>query len=379
MDYAKSFFLLFLIRLLLFFNCTHPEETLDYIYNSESLYKDYLNIEKKYEIKMLHDDYQVTNIISMDADHENNLFVLNYDDASFYIFNNNGEFIRKLGEQGEGPQELKRPNTFDIHQNKIVISQEYGAIKIWDLSGKYLTKGIVDNGNRRRIISIPNKLYYIHYLTNLESRTRIYELISHSQDFKNKKLLLTYIKDAESEMYYIPDEAIAFTQKGGFYFPQDSKKYSITKFDPEGNPEFSFGREYKKIPFTKHAREAYSIGYKSRIGLDIKDLPNFPVVTRKILIDSKENIWIFTGETYEDYYTFNRSVFKVVGKNIEKDNKLKVNIDIFNKDGIWLDSINTQDLISKAFIKNDYFYTYSEISPVTGQQKVNVYKIKYKY
>ena len=72
----------------------------------------------------------------------NNHYYLSGRNGSFYCFNENGKFIRKIGNEGAGPEEYNYVTDFVINKNKDVMEMlsPFGMLYFYELSGKFAGK-----------------------------------------------------------------------------------------------------------------------------------------------------------------------------------------------------------------------------------------------
>jgi len=360
-----------ILSLLFLFSCSRKDSNITYkielknnvknVYNYKPLYseKEYITLEKIYSIELLSDKYEISGATDMVVDNENNLYVLSVFEGTVTVFDENGKYIRTMGQHGEGPQDLNRPIRFSLYENKLHIIEGYNSrIKIWDTKGEYVKKIFITPSNYYLIKTIKNGYLVLSFMITGDNRKiRNWSFSKTSINFKDKNVLFKYEQNIDTESKFSPESLLAINKNNQFYFPEKSDIYSIIKYDISGKPLLSFGRKYKRIPFSKEARM-----YKQkRFGEN--DLPKYPPVIRIVFIDSKENVWVVSGE---------------ISRDVE-EKLIEVEVDIFNKDGIWLYSFKTNNIVNQSFIKNDRLYTVTKISPITGQQYINVYKIHYNY
>ena len=111
----------------------------------------------------------------------------------------------------------------------------------------------------------------------------------------------------------------------------------IIKYDLTGKPILSFGRNYKRIQFSESAKKTHQKRYAEAIkrGWEYKMLPKYPPVIRKVFLDSKENVWIVSGEASQDV----------------EDKLIDVEVDTFNENGIWLYSFKTNNIVNQSLSK----------------------------
>jgi len=96
----------------------------------------------------------------MDVDSDTNLYVLDFYESTITVFDKNGKYLRTMGRQGQGPNELEQPLCISIYDDKISIYEKFKGIKIWDLNGKYIDF-ILDNRKNISICKAINNFYLL--------------------------------------------------------------------------------------------------------------------------------------------------------------------------------------------------------------------------
>lgn len=347
-------------------NITHK-----YVFNDKPLYREgeFIKLEKLHNIELISDKYEISKVYDMDADNDQNLYVLSRFESTVTIFNENGNYIKTMGQPGQGPRDLMNPILLSFYENKLYILQEPISIKIWNTNGEYLQNIPISVDQYSLIRPIKNNFMVLSWIASNNDKFLKYSFFKASKDFRSKNILFEYELNRDTEFYFNPAYALAINRNNQFYFPEKSNTYKIFKYDDTGKPMMSFGKDYNRIPFSKEARNIYNKAFGDAFEAGkLSDLPKFPPVVRKVFLDARENIWIVSGEITEDHLDLG-------------DKGVEVSIDIFNEDGKWLYTFRHDDneYIYKSFIKNDRLYTVSIQSSITGQQYINVYKIHYNY
>jgi len=157
-------------------------------------------------------------------------------------------------------------------------------------------------------------------------------------------------------------EWMLILDSGEFYFPEDNlNKYSIIKYDKLGKPRLIFGREYQIEKYSEEAREELYSKHKKSIDMGKTKFPPAPPVIRTMFQDSRENIWVISGETYEDN----------MNPNYENS------VDIFNKEGKWLYFFKSKNISKNCFYNDGKIYKVLPLDPEIYAQFIEVYEIKY--
>jgi hypothetical protein len=82
----------------------------------------------------------LSNVISMAFDSHDNLYALDQGSHRVLLFGPDGEFIRQIGKQGEGPGEFQAPMAITVLGDGTLVVVDFGrrGFVLFDASGKYL-------------------------------------------------------------------------------------------------------------------------------------------------------------------------------------------------------------------------------------------------
>lgn len=116
------------------------------------------------------ENYQFYSIDSIDCDISGKIYVFDRKDVCIKIFDKNGQFLRKILSEGQGPNEIINPLIFRINKftGNIFIIQENGfKMKEFDEMGRFITQYYLPAQfyqyfefiNRKRIIFIASGKY----------------------------------------------------------------------------------------------------------------------------------------------------------------------------------------------------------------------------
>jgi len=357
------------------------------------------------EIKLLqtiptYDDagkYGINMVYDFAVDNNANLYVVSRDENNITVFDRDGKYVRTVGRKGQGPGEFQSPYNIAIKDNEMHVFQRSGSlVQVLDLQGKYIRKITVPGGGNYDFIYFYGEYYLTSNIKfnifNISEGNRR-ALVGGNPEFyvsvemrdKNFKMIRDIVSVQQKD---IKDDRLS-TQHSNIlsgsnidkyiYFPQNTDKYEITKYDLDGNALLTFTRKYKQIPFSKPVRDykerlkEWWIDYYDKQGAPqnmrspyLTDPSERPWVIRKILIDEKQNVWILAGEWSAD------ADFEVT---------VEATLDIFGPDGTYLASQKTSAVTYRTVIKNGRLYSLFRISsPIAKDisEGIKVYEIKYK-
>jgi hypothetical protein len=357
---------------IIFVSCNSNNDRILKVRNSSPKFSDkkYVDLEKLYRIdvtqislfsKESSSDFEQV----IDFDKNNNMYILDPYESTISVFNENGEFVKTFGRKGQGANEFLRPNRLIIKKDKIYVFEGFQGYKIVNLEGEYISKHIVYIENPLKLKVIGDSFYLLKGKTD--------------RTFTELKLILTIEDDNFSEnkeifKYRYPPGLggpnydfnwanwLLISNNGEFYFPEDNlSKYSLIKYNKEGKPELIFGRKYNIKEYSKEAKDRFYSIYEKQIKRGDMKFPQSPPVVGNMLKDNKKNIWVISGETYED------------NRNPDYENT----IDIFNENGEWLYSFKSKLISRSCFYHDGRIYRVLPINLDTYDQYIDVYKIKY--
>ena len=304
-----------------------------------------------------------------DVDNNNCFYIPSRYDCKLFVFNENGKFVKSLGQKGEGPSDLLMPEAVTIMNDTLYISEKDKGIKVWDKNGKYITYLL------HKIVNMHNfckngEYYYAKEIIwkkpSKEGEDTIDKnyLVQFNRDMsvRNKFKMYTNYKYKESDCSLT--NTFTFDKKGNIYLFEDKDKYLITKYDIIGNKLLTFGRNYKPEKLSKEikdAREKYIKKLSPANQLALKEFlkREYPNVLTEIIMDNeKDYLYVTVGST---------NLASLLDKDIE------VTVDVFDTDGIYLYAFKTKLFRNNSTIKNSRLYAY----PAEFDMKYNVYEIKY--
>ena len=341
--------------------------------------------------------YGISMVYDLAVDKNGNIYVLGKYEDNIVVFDRNGKYVRTIGREGDGPGEFRSPNNIAIRDNEMHVFQVMGSLmQVLDLEGNYIRKFTVPGGNYRFIT-----LHDDYYLTMIR-KTRLETGSSATTGIRVGRAgrgpdgyFSVEMRDKDFELirniaYVETDPPLTKTTRHFnllsssnidkfIYFPQNTDKYEITKYDLEGNALLTIVRDYKQSKFTKPVMDfknqlkEYWIDYYDSQGVpniyrnqNFVDPPDRPWVIRKILIDDHQNVWVLAGEWSGD---------------TQQEVSVESTLDVFSPEGIYLASQKTSAISYLSIINNGRLYTLvRKESPVTTDEleEIRVYEIKYR-
>ena len=368
----KHFRAVLMLLYFFFASCASNDRDIKNVIGSSPKFIDqkYVELKKLYSInvtelgifnKQMSNDYGS----SIDFDENGNLYILDGFENSISVFDQNGKLARKFGKSGQGPTEFQNASRIIIQQEKIFVFQWLLSYKIANLKGEYISQQNIFFENPLKIKRVGD-----HFIV-FSGKT--------DPTFTQLEFIITIVDDAFSKpkeifrCHYPPGLGgpnydfnwaywLFISKNGEFYFPEENfGKYSIIKYDKEGEPKLLFGRKYDKKDYSKEAKERFYSLYSQAIERGERTFPHSPPVIRNIFQDSRRNLWVISGETSED--------------NEIPD--YEDTVDLFKNNGEWLYSLKTSLISRHCFYNDGKIYNVSPIDPDSYEQFIHVYQIKY--
>ncbi len=331
------------------------------IFSEKPKYKevDFIEFKKLFDIPLMTDDYILNDAGPFQMDKDSNLYVMDIYSNQIIKFDPKGRFIRKFGGTGDGPSEFRSGRFFVIENEKFYILEKNKGIKVWDINGKYLDY-ILGGGflNMSDIKIHGNKMYMLNSEGNLPEISSILSSYSFNNRLKREKVISEIKIDINKERKFSLT-TIPIDSDGNIYSPVLRDEHLINKYDHEGNLVLTFGRKYKQVEYSDEIVEWSREVYKNEADIIIK---KYPPVIRFILIDDRDLVWVIVGESYGDNYRR----FSVTST-----------IDIFNTDGEFLYSFESNLISSRSLIRNNRLYSQPLRLDDYGEMTIGVYEVEY--
>ncbi|KPK91985.1 hypothetical protein AMJ80_06985 [bacterium SM23_31] len=325
-----------------------------FIQNIEPKYagSEFVTLEELYKIPVdEYEQYYFSDIWAMDVDSDTNLYVLDNQECTVTVFDKNGKFLRTMGGAGQGPGELEEPGSLCILDGKIYIYEWFKGIKVWDLQGNYVDFFIKDSSDFVVFRAFDD------FLLTVEGNS-INESLSETEYYFERYTLdlekintVARLEHKEKNGTFVPDLAFAVNSKRHIYFLTGRDEYKINIYSADGDILKSFGREYKRIPYSRLLHE-----YKRKIRAEVRS--EYPQVVRIILIDDCDYVWVVLGECTMD---------------CDASYSVLSTIDIFNEDGEFLYTFECPHFVAWSFIKCGRLYS----RPTGDDPNIRVFKIHY--
>jgi len=369
---AASSAIIFLFISIFLVSCQFDKEGVAKVSSSKPKFaeKKYADLEKVYDIdvtqiNLFNKDSSQDLYKLIDFDENNNMYILDSFECKIWVFDEDGKLVRSFGGKGQGPGEFIRPYTLVIKEDKIYVFQGFFEYKIVNLKGEPISSHNVTLDNPLMFRNVNDGFYLFRGKVDPTFTDLEFILCVLDDNFSVTKEIFKYkyppgFRGPNYDFSW--PHWFLILESGEFYYPEDNfNKYSIVKYNKEGEPILIFGRKYQMKEYSQEARDLFYSVYEKQIKEGQKVFPKKPPVVRNMFQDKRENIWVISGETYED------------NMNPDYENT----VDIFNKKGKWLQSFKTKLLSRYIVYNNGKIYRILPITLDDYDQYIEVYKIKY--
>lgn len=305
------------------------------------------------------EEYMFSEVQSIATDNDERIYVLDYEENNVKIYNENGEFVKQFGRQGQGPGEFHLPRTVIITNQDEILVQNFRNLAFFSLDGDF-----------KRSLSAAQEPFGLGPI-NVDSDGNITSLCI-VRDEKNPRYELKKFDSELKYLYSLGSSPTPNAIRDGFnpLFPVlrwnkinrnqivcgYMKEYELKIFDAKGNLIRKILKEYTPLKVTQEDVDERLQGEELPPQLKEKMvIPKYHCPFRWMIADDEGRIFVWTYERVDDGEGYYYDVFDAEGKYIVK-----------------------VPLKSRPFLfKNSKLYTVEEDED--GFQYVKRYKVTWKY
>ena len=312
------------------------------------------------------DNYIFSRIKDIKVDTQDNIYVLDFKNYRIQVYNIQGNYIRTIGNKGQGPGEFINPSYIDLDEKNNIYVSEFllGKTTCFDNHGKYIRnidlKGNYLSSNIADFYCRNNSLYFVilKFRDNPkpDEHPVFFEMIKVDMNGKFLKTIQSF-ENIKSENYKNrlgtldcePRSVWTIDQTGKIYIGF-SDKYEICVYGNDGNLIMKIIQECEPVKISEQDKEEDLVGIpESQRSKFI--FPKYRPFFDKMTIDDSGNLWI---------------------QRFGKDKSGLQEFDIFSEEGIYLRKVNID--ITPQYIKNGHLYAITET--INGYPSVSKIKMK---
>jgi hypothetical protein len=297
------------------------------------------------------------------VDKEGSIFISDMQDQAIKVFDSNGDFIKTIGRQGEGPGEFSNLGrmTFLPDGRLVVTDSRANRISLFDSEGTYL-------GSHHWT----ERLGRLYCATDMDCVMTMYtfeegkdplagrKLFVKKFDFEGNEILAFGEFRTEEMKIHTESTSGGGSMMVGISVPHSphsifiadqvrqrlyhcvNNEYMIEVFDHDGKVIRRFDRPYEPLPFTGEDAKKFRSRYDNSRQEGLKkmvqgmSMPAVKTITPQMRVDDVGNIWV---ETYEQR---------------EEEDRVFTAYDIYNPDGLYEAKVWI-DLKPEIFVKGKMY------------------------
>ena len=308
------------------------------------------------------EEYMFSQISAIDVDDNERIYVADVNNAHIKVFDKNGEYLRTIGKQGQGPGEMQMPYFVQVISENEVLVQDLGNQRLiyFTFDGKFLRqipKGTTrfpvllkadSYGNFIGVVSLAPPPIGGKIISKYDSDLNI--LMTIAEDEQGKKGVLDIAK-ISCFCDVSPGDNIVWGNSG---------EYVLHLINPEGMLVKTIIKNIVSLKFTANDKMLFEEKYASSVERGLKlNFPSQYPVFKDVFVDDKERIFV---QTYQ---------------NIEGEPSFFVH-DVFDADGKFIAKVPVlANLNRNAVWKKNKLYTIDEDE--NGIPLIKRYKVTWKY
>jgi len=291
------------------------------------------------------EDYVFHKPYDMKVAADGKIFVLDWGDSTFKIYDNDGKYIRTIGGRGQGPGEFEGLVFFSIGTDGNVYVQDSmnQRMAVLDGQGEYISGFRIEGGLPYGIATDQNNYVYsgIQFQDDEVRKLRILRFNAAGEEITDyglfqlvQPVITKRTQDTVSSMMsrHAATTVWAVDKEGKLYAGYGDK-YEISVYDPEGNLFLKFGREFTTV----ENKYADKLGQPDKVGV-------FNVINRRWLFDESNNIWV---------------------EMFIKDDPEEIVYDVFSPEGVYIKQIRVKYRINQFFGGKAYCFVRDEVGFVS--------------
>lgn len=272
------------------------------------------------------DEDMFAELTSMDVDSDGNIYILDRKDKKVKIFDSAGKFVKKFGEEGQGPGEMYLPVSIQVtHNNEIVIGDAANQrLMFFSLEGEFLREMSTALKARGLVLPIIDSQGNIIGQQIVTSESQIMREVRKYDSELNSLFTITSIDITSIVQGKInPFELVFFYQLGkdNAIYCSNPNEYEIKVLNTEGKLVKRILKDYDSVKVTDKDKEEFF----ERVGevpAQVKDRIEFPDVYppyQNFTLDEEEmRLFVRTFEKGKEEGEFFLDVFDVEGRCIAK-------------------------------------------------------------
>ena len=262
-------------------------------------------------------EYVFSKISGIAVDSEGRIYVLDYKEAQIKVFARNGDYLKTIGREGQGPGELASPYSICVTEQDQIMIQDLNNHRMifFSLDGKFLksisTAELIMVGSW-----VDSKGNIIGLVSTSGPEMQILELKKFDSDLNPLNSYYSFSRPRGSSGFnpFMPELCWA-VDRNDFVICGYPESYEIQIFNPEGEMERKIIKDYEPVKITPDEIERA----KKRLPGPMKlDTPKCHPAYQDLTVDEEGRIFVQTWEKNKDSAAFYFDVFDSDGRYIAK-------------------------------------------------------------
>ncbi len=255
------------------------------------------------------------------VDNAENMYIVDRRDFKIKVFDPQGNFIRSIGKQGEGPGEFQQVGYISFVPDGRLLVMDFQARRtsLFDKTGEFISSHQWIKSFSQPVLAT-NSSYFVQEFIREEGSDPIAgrKLIVDEIDFEGDQLqsiggfkLPEYKVHSEGDMMFgmriphSPRSIFAGDLKNQCFYHCLNNYYLIDVYDTTGNIFRKIDRPYDALSFTNLDKEQFLNQYADRPDRQKKivasmDFPSIKNIAASLITDDKGNLWVQTYEIKEE-------------------------------------------------------------------------------
>jgi hypothetical protein len=271
------------------------------------------------------DEDMFAELTSLDVDSDGNIYILDRKDKKVKIFDSAGKFVKKFGEEGQGPGEMYVPVSLQVTRNNEIVIGDAGnqRLAFFSLEGEFLRE--MSTAAKATALALPM----------IDSQGNIIG----QQLVTSENQLLREVRKYDSEMNTLftiasidntnliqgkinPFQVVIFYQLGkeDTIYISNPDEYEVKVINADGKLMKRILKDYDSVKVTEKEKEEF-FDRVGEVPAQVKDRIEFPKVYppyQNFTLDEQRRLFVRTFEKGKEEGEFFLDVFDAEGRYIAK-------------------------------------------------------------
>jgi len=329
-----------------------------------------LELEETLTIGHGEEDFFSSFPFKVDVDKNDNIYVLDYKENCFKIFDSNGKFIRKVGQMGEGPQDLYEPIRLQVDvTGKIYVMDSLKNLRVFNFNGELVQMFQIISSFESSVAPDGNIIYMKldrdkYRVNEKQSMVKVKPDVGGSfvKSYIEKTKIYQSVPNPDGGILFFfchfDHKICYYLSKSGNFYVGDGSHYRVFVYDRNDKLIRDIRRDEKPVPITDEEKdfviwESYPPNIPGNIKSKYKELiADYKPFFTALRVDEKERLYVFKRYSKKLDDMLEVDIFDAAGQYIYRTRMPKVPFSIYNG-YFYYATEETEDIVVKKFrIKN---------------------------